>query len=247
MNVASRNMDTAPDLSVYIADYQSAGRGQRGNRWESAKAENLMFTILMRPGFLKARQQFVISEISALSVAKYLETKGLSVKIKWPNDIYVSDRKICGMLIEHTLCGDNLSVSVSGIGININQTEFDSSLPNPTSLMLETGRWELRGGEQRLQRPVLPFHFQFLEQFLDKIWSIHKEYLIKNAKLFLEKEFLSRLYRKGEWFDYIDCRSGEEKKIEARIVGIDSLACLVLQLRDGSTASFSFKELKYII
>ena len=63
----------------------------------------------------------------------------------------------------------------------------------------------------------------------------------------LEKEFLSRLYRKGEWFDYIDCRSGEEKKIEARIVGIDSLACLVLQLRDGSTASFSFKELKYII
>lgn len=234
MNVASRNMDTAPDLSVYIADYQSAGRGQRGNRWESAKAENLMFTILMRPGFLKARQQFVISEVSALSVAKYLETKGLSVKIKWPNDIYVSDRKICGMLIEHTLCGDNLSVSVSGIGININQKEFDSSLPNPTSLILETGRREPYDRREELM------------QFLSIFCSCYNLARAGACQL-LEKEFLSRLYRKGEWFDYIDCRGGEEKKIEARIVGIDSQACLVLQLRDGSTASFSFKELKYVI
>lgn len=234
MNVAARNMDTAPDMSVYVADYQTQGRGQRGNRWESCKAENLTFTILMRPEFLKAQQQFVISEVSALSVAAYLKGKGVPVKIKWPNDIYAADKKICGMLIEHTLCGANLSVSTSGIGININQKEFDSSLPNPTSLILETGEETPYDRKREL--------LSFLSIFCDY-------YSMARAGEYgrLEQEYLSCLYRKGEYFKYIDCRNSAEETIEAKIIGIDQCACLLLEKRDGSVDSYSFKEIKYII
>lgn len=234
MNVAAEHIGNAPDLSVYAADFQTAGRGQRGNRWRSGKAENLTFTILLRPVFLPAAQQFVISEISALAVAGYLRQKGVGVKIKWPNDIYVAEKKICGMLIEHTVCGANLSVSLCGIGINLNQKNFDSSLPNPTSLLLESRR----------QSP-----YERKEELLELLSLFCHYYRRAEAGEYepLEREYLSYLYRMGEYFTYIDCRGSREIPIEARIVGIDSNACLLLEKRDGSVNSYTFKEVKYII
>ncbi len=133
---AHREIADAAEGCVWVADYQTAGRGQRGNSWESGAGENLLFTVLLRPDFLHVAKQFAISQITALAIVKWLETKGLSPKIKWPNDIYVGDKKICGILIEHAVAGVNLSASILGIGININQTRFCSDAPNPISLLL---------------------------------------------------------------------------------------------------------------
>ena len=126
---ASREMSVIDKMSVFAALYQTAGRGQRGNKWHSATGENLTFSIVLRfgnslTGNVRAMDQFIITEVSALAVADFLTDKGADVRIKWPNDIYVRDRKICGMLIENSLRGDEVATSIVGIGINLNQRDF---------------------------------------------------------------------------------------------------------------------------
>ncbi|MBR4324827.1 MAG: biotin--[Bacteroidales bacterium] len=125
---------------VIRADFQTDGRGQRGNTWHSPNAMNLMFSLVHYPVKLEARHQFMLSQAAALSVAEYLAQKGVAdVSIKWPNDIYVGMKKICGMLIENAVSGHYIRYSIIGIGININQTAFPDNLPNPTSLAIQTG------------------------------------------------------------------------------------------------------------
>ena len=99
-----------------------------------------MFSILLYPDFLPANRQFLISQIASLSVKETLEKYTDSVTVKWPNDIYWKDRKICGMLIENDLSGQHLYCSVVGIGLNINQEIFRSDAPNPISLTQITGK-----------------------------------------------------------------------------------------------------------
>ena len=133
---ARRELPELNKMSVIAARFQSAGRGQRGNTWQSASGENLTFTIVLKYTDslrVSSQEQFVVSEVSALSVRKYLkDAHGIDSKIKWPNDIYVGDRKICGMLIENASTGTYLSSSIIGIGINLNQTDFPAGLLNPS-------------------------------------------------------------------------------------------------------------------
>ena len=138
-----------PDRTVYAARFQTAGRGQQGNRWESRAGENLMFSILLKPDFLPASDQFILSQIVALGLLDYLQSRGLTATIKWPNDIYAGDRKICGTLIETGLADKRVSWAVTGIGLNVNQQVFDPSLPNPTSMTLETAELPNRGRTAR--------------------------------------------------------------------------------------------------
>ena len=132
--------DALPEGSLVIADFQTAGKGQVGNSWESEARKNLMFSLLLYPDFLPANRQFLISQIASLSVKETLDGYIDSVTVKWPNDIYWKDRKICGMLIENDLSGQHLYCSVIGIGLNINQEVFRSNAPNPVSLTQITGR-----------------------------------------------------------------------------------------------------------
>ena len=115
------------NMSVYAARFQTAGRGQRGNKWTSAAGENLTFSILLYPGKggnpkVNAIGQFCLSIVSSLSVIDFLSSKNVQASIKWPNDIYVGNKKVCGMLIENCLSGTEVSSSIIGIGINLNQT-----------------------------------------------------------------------------------------------------------------------------
>ena len=119
--------------SVIVADFQTAGRGQVGNVWESARGKNLTFSLVLYPQALPVNQQFLISQIAALSVKETLDAYTEGISIKWPNDIYWQDKKICGMLIENDLSGHNLLRSIIGIGINLNQTIFRGDAPNPVS------------------------------------------------------------------------------------------------------------------
>lgn len=139
-----RRMDSLSDLSVISAHAQTAGRGQGDHVWLSEPGLNLTFSIALKYGEggilgnLAAANQSVINEMISKTILELLSDYGIEARIKWPNDIYVSDKKICGILIEHSVMGASLVHSIIGVGLNVNQTVFDESLPNPTSMLLET-------------------------------------------------------------------------------------------------------------
>lgn len=214
------------DRSIYAAYFQTAGRGQRGNTWESRRGENLTFSILFKPESIKSSAQFIISEIVTLGIVRYLKSEGVAAKIKWPNDIYVGDKKLCGILIENTVSGEMLSASIAGIGININQKVFESGAPNPTSLSLLTGK------SYEVEQELIKLAAAIMECYT----AVPDD---------IEKQYLDLLYRRGEWHDYIDCTDGST--FSGRILGITETACLSIEKADGTIRSFAFKELKYII
>ncbi|MBO4691622.1 MAG: biotin--[acetyl-CoA-carboxylase] ligase [Bacteroidales bacterium] len=240
-NRAQDGIPTAEDRSVWAALFQTQGRGQRGNTWKASKGENLTFSILLKPDFIFAQDQFIVSAIVTLGLHKYLQNKGIESRIKWPNDIYVGDRKIVGILIENGISGNNLSTSICGIGLNLNQREFPKDLPNPTSVILEL---------ERLGTPVSKMDLKTeLELLLTDIFSYYdkarSEFLAKGNYNVLYDEYLANLYRRGEFHRYIETATG--KDIRARIIGLDEYACLILEYEDGTRKSFAFKEISYII
>lgn len=132
----SRNVADMVGNTVVSTDRQTAGRGQRGNSWESEPLKNLTFSILLRPDNFPANRQFAISEAVAVGVVKAVKKIcGVELKIKWPNDIYFNNKKICGILIEHAVMGSNILHTIAGIGLNVNQQQFFSDAPNPISLL----------------------------------------------------------------------------------------------------------------
>ena len=140
-----RRLDSLDNLSVVAARFQTAGRGQGSHTWLSPEDENLTFSVLLKfgtdglPG-LPASEAVRITQMATLSIRSYLLTEHIDSRIKWPNDIWVKDRKICGMLIENILDGKEVAYSIVGIGINLNQKTFDPALPNPVSLSQLTGK-----------------------------------------------------------------------------------------------------------
>ena len=252
---ARRRISDIDNLSVLSSFRQTAGRGQRGNKWSSAPGENLTFSIILKFAAYAAHDQFAISEIAALSVVDFLAAHDIEAKIKWPNDIYVGDKKICGILIENTLRGNSLSHSIVGIGLNVSQRVFDPSLPNPTSMALchpERSEGSL---------PLL------LNRFMD----IFKEYC--NLQLNstdglsrLRTLYLAQMWRKdvtARFVDYTDMPSGHidgpivptysgQENIGMEFSGIirglsDVGNLLVEDISDGVVREFAFKEIGYIL
>lgn len=129
------------NLSVIAALSQTEGQGQGDHKWHSQPGANLTFTITVRyeNGFDASRQK-QISDLVAHSVMDYLATKGITSRIKLPNDIYVDDKKICGLLIRHHVRSCSIHHSIIGVGLNVNQTSFPDWIPNPTSIKLLTGK-----------------------------------------------------------------------------------------------------------
>ena len=142
---ARRHISELDNLSVLSALSQTKGRGQRGNSWLSEPGQNLLFSIILKYAgqdnssellSVQAYDQQVISQITSLSVVDLLASHEIEARIKLPNDIYVANKKICGILIENSVIGKWMSTSIIGIGLNVNQIEFDKSLPNPTSMAI---------------------------------------------------------------------------------------------------------------
>lgn len=215
---------------VILAERQSQGRGQKGNRWSSETGANLTFSVILCPGFLPAERQFRLLQSVALAVADTLEACGVPARIKWPNDIYAGDRKAVGMLIENDLSNGYIARSIVGIGINVNQTEFDPSLPNPTSLALE------RGGS--LDRGAV------FETFYRKL-SHRYAMLERGEESSLAHDYMERLYGLGERRTYRDGRSGE--RFEGVIRRVWPSGELEVEHSDGSVRRYLFKEIEYVI
>ena len=145
---ARRRLDALDNLSVLAAETQTAGRGQGDHTWTSAPGQNLTFTLVLKfppCAPIATSEILLITQAVTGGIRRYLLSKGVESRIKWPNDIYVGDRKICGILIENILDGKQVSSSMIGIGLNLNQDRFPADLPNPVSLRQLTGRtYDLR-------------------------------------------------------------------------------------------------------
>ena len=219
-NQARRDMEPASDRTVWLADFQTSGRGQKGNGWESRPGENLTFSMLLKPKAFLPERQFSLSQAVALSVMECLREYGADTKIKWPNDIYAGDRKICGILIENTISGDKLSASIAGIGININQQEFSPAIPNPVSLSLLTGK---------MHDP-----FRILESFLEKFEGYYQDLYYGIVPEILDTEIYYRIIRVTEDEAYAAARLLARK--EGILVGITSGAALHAAIYEANKA-----------
>ncbi len=216
-----------PEGTVIQAGFQTAGKGQKGNKWESEAGKNLLFSIILFPDMIKPEEQFSISMAISLGICDFLKRLIPVCRVKWPNDIYAGDDKIAGILIENSIRGGNIESSVAGIGLNINQVKFPSSLPNPVSLKLITGK-----------------EYDPDDCLKELLASLDKRYkkLISSPAEELKNDYASSLYRLGEWHNY----KSAGNYFNGRIVGVTGSGSLRVEDEKMHIRQFSFKEIEFI-
>ena len=231
------NDKRAKKIQLVTTDYQTHGHGQVNTVWESARGENLLFSFLFRPQHIAAAEQFFLSEIACLAVAHTLDAYTEGISVKWPNDVYHHDRKICGMLLRHTLSGAQISATLVGIGLNLNQKQFVGDAPNPVSLRQIIGRPVDR--EEVLNR--FAHHFDRLLRAVTPPDA--DERLAQRQRL--HREYLCRLYHRDGVYDYVDTASGET--FSAHIVDVAPTGQLTLRTTDGRLRHYHFKEVRFVV
>ena len=209
--------------TIVVADFQTAGRGCGKNTWESERGKNLLFSLLVHPDGIPASQQFHISMAISLAVVEAMQAFGISdLSVKWPNDIYWRDRKLCGILIENRLQGSLIRDSIIGLGLNVNQRAFVSDAPNPVSLCQITGH--------EMNREAL------LDEFLKRLdEALHDETV--------RTDYRSRLYRRDGLFAYRD----QEGLFRARLKDVLPDGRLLLTDEAGQDRTYAFKEVQFVI
>lgn len=230
-NTYLRQMADAPHGTVVAARQQSAGRGQRGNTWESEPGANLTFSILVRPADIPPARQMSISRAVSLAIVSWLDRylpDGMEASIKWPNDIYVGDRKICGILIEHVLTSGRIDRTVIGAGININQKAFLSDAPNPVSLTQLTGQ-------------TYSIDNMLSEVAADIMTLVEAE--DRSGGNLTASDYMSRLWRRDGYHPYRDAAGN----FTARITDVAPDGTLSLQRPDGTLSRYAFKEVTAIL
>ena len=208
------------DMVVW-ADYQTAGRGQGSNHWESERGKNLTFSMLIHPQGIPANRQFSISMAVSLAICEALGQHIGDLSIKWPNDIYWRNGKICGILIENTLHGTMIRDCIIGVGLNVNQRTFQSDAPNPVSL------WQICEYETDC------------ELLLKGILRSFGKYLGQDVK----EQYISMLYRRRGFHPYAD----QQGAFMAEIVDVEDDGYLLLRDDNGLQRRYAFKEVTYII
>lgn len=231
------NDKSSGKVQLVTTDYQTHGHGQVNTVWESARGENLLFSFLFRPQHITAGEQFFLSEIACLAIAHTLDAYTEGISVKWPNDVYHHDRKICGMLLRHTLSGAQISATLVGIGLNLNQKQFVGDAPNPVSLRQIIGRPVDR--EEVLCR--FAHHFDRLLRAVTH--PDPDERLAQRQRL--HREYLRRLYHHDGAHDYVDTASGET--FSAHIVDVAPTGQLTLRTTDGRLRHYHFKEVRFVV
>lgn len=215
---------------VVSAYEQTEGKGLDGNFWESMPGKNLTISILSQPEGLLPGRQFMLNKISSLAITDFIirHFNLPGVRIKWPNDVYIGDCKIAGILINNTIEGEAITWSVIGIGLNVNQTVFGSNVPNPVSLKQLCGKeYDLDLCLKKLCRS-LDFRFaQLLERQYKQI----------------DADYFSALYHREMYAKYIY----RGQLIEAKIIGIGEFGHLQLEKVSGKKLLSDLKEIKFVI
>lgn len=215
---------------VADADFQTAGKGQASNKWESARGENLLFSLLLEPTKIPVQSQFVLSELVALAMTDTLrQLLGQDIRIKWPNDIYADNRKLCGILIETLLNGGQMAKAIVGVGLNVNQTTFVSDAPNPVSMRQIAGTaFERDHVLQLLTTRILDYYGNFdMAQY--ERW---------------QQRYADALYRRTGLHPF---RLPSGETFRAAIDCVKPTGHLVLRDTNGVLRTFAFKEVQFVI
>jgi BirA family biotin operon repressor/biotin-[acetyl-CoA-carboxylase] ligase len=213
--------------AVISTEEQTAGKGQRGNSWESEAGKNLTFSILFYPTFLPLSKQFLLSKAVALGVRDALSDYLEDVRIKWPNDIYHGSGKLAGILIENTLKGNEYAAAIAGIGLNVNQEKFVSNAPNPLSMK------QITGSDYPLD--IL------LDQIVGAIMNRY-EALKGGVEEEISTQYFDALYRNNGFYPYLD----SERFFKAKIVSVENSGIMRLETGSGEIRDYSFKEVEYV-
>jgi len=221
-------VDVVSEGTVIYTNFQSAGRGQGGNKWESEENKNLLISVVLFPEMIIPADQFLISMAVSLGICDFLERYTSAISIKWPNDIYVKNDKIAGILIENSIMGDLIEHTIAGIGININQTNYSGDSPNPVSLANLTGK-----------RYDLDNCLSQLTSDLDKRYK----FLISGDFDLIRLDYISRLYRYKQWSKFRDLKG----LFTGRILNVSDTGRLVVGREDGIINEYSFKEIDFIL
>ena len=209
--------------TVILADEQYAGRGQRGAEWVAQPGMNLILSFFVNEVNLAVDQQFFLSKMVAVGIQRFLRKYDVHAKIKWPNDMYVNNLKIGGVLVENQLKGNHVHSSIIGIGLNINQVEF-GHLP-ATSLKLETGR----------SFPLRELRLSFIHSMnsaFEAFWTRREA---------LDSAYLSELYR----FKIPGTYKDKDGLFTGTIVDVMSSGHLCVE-RDGKGQLYDLKEIRFI-
>ncbi len=226
--------DASFDMELATTEFQTAGRGQKGNSWESEKSKNLLFSILLHPVYVQPSKQFCISEAIALAVVKSLkeivaeESVAKDFSVKWPNDIYWKNKKIAGILIENELFGSTIRDCIVGVGININQQIFLSDAPNPVSL------YNILGVNTNVEE-VLD---AIIKQFVANVSMIEN-----GQTALLHKEYMDSLFRRRGIYPYRDADS----EFMATIKDVREDGRLILIDSDDKERIYEFKEVAIVL
>ena len=217
-------------MTVVYADWQTAGRGQGSNKWESEAGKNLLFSILVCPTSIDITRQFVLSMAGALAVKAALDKYTDGISLKWPNDIYWHDRKISGTLIETSVKGRTLARCIYGIGLNVNQREFHSDAPNPVSLYNIIG----------VETPTVQLLDEIVQHF-DHFYSL----AVSGHADAIVSQYHAALYRREGMHAYEDCATHE--RFEARISRVAPNGRLHLTDTQGHERTYWMKEVRFIV
>jgi len=214
-----------PDGFVVYTDFQTAGKGQPGNSWESAKGKNLLFSVVLHPIHVPLDELYILSELVSVAIKKTLDDYASDITVKWPNDIYWKDKKLGGILIENSLQGNRIKTVVIGVGLNVNQVSFESNAPNPVSLLHITGKSNKRK--------------QLLLQIIQHIQDLYTEFNVDKIR----NAYAESLYRKEGFHSY----QARTDLFLAKIIEVLPDGQLILEKENGETSGFYFKEVQFIL
>lgn len=226
-------------FTMVAARRQTSGRGQRGNSWESEDYKNLTFSMPVIPEGIAPAGQFTLSEATALSVVALLQEEGITAMVKWPNDIYVGERKICGILIDNALKGEKIARSIISAGLNVNQTIFTSDAPNPTSMLLE--RRKIIPTEQDMDVDRLALR---LLQILREMIGACASALGREA---IHRAYMTHLFRNdGKAHEFLDRRTGNRISAVIEDVRPDGPISLRIAATGERPEPYLFKEIAHL-
>lgn len=223
------NETNVPDGTVILSDNQTHGKGQKGNTWQTEGGKNLTCTYIVKPSFVKINEQFNLSVVVALSIMQVLHNAGIrEVTLKWPNDVLIGRNKIAGVLIENQVSGKQLSYSIVGIGLNVNQVNFPTDIL-ATSIQQETGK------ELDLEDVLNQLSFAF-ERFYIQLRN-------NGVGVLLESYYENLL-------GYQTVRSYKDKTnnylFEGKIVGVTKEGLLKIEDLQHEIRTFFLKELEFL-
>ena len=226
-NLLNEGADIADN--IVVTDFQTSGKGQGKNVWQSEDGKNLLFSIALDMSFLKAENQFLLTQMASVAMInvlkKYLPEESLF--IKWPNDIYFNDKKIAGILIKNEIKGMMMGTSIIGIGLNVNQTSFDKNLPNPISMKMITEK---------------DFDLDELLSAISYQLSANSQQPTTNSQQPTANSYIKHLYRYQQWAFY----KHEGSVKEMMIVGYDQFGRLILKEKNDHEVVCDLKEIAFV-